>query len=77
MADTTKFDTDGDNAGIGDKRESDLGTNPLKRDQKVTIRVTQIQLSGGEADDGEPGASDDLEVYGNINTTAQLTTSDS
>jgi len=65
--DPTKFDTDGDNPGIGDKRETQLGTNPLKRDQKVTFTVTQIQLTGGEAEDGEPGSSDDLEVYGSIN----------
>jgi hypothetical protein len=64
--DPTKFDTDGDNAGIGDGRERVLGTNPLRKDQKVTFTVTQIALTGTEVEDGEPGTGDDLEIYGTI-----------
>ena len=65
--DPTLFDTDGDNPGIGDAREIVLGTNPLRKDQKVTVVVSQLQLSGTEAEDGETGANDDLEIYGTIN----------
>ena len=32
--DPTKFDTDGDNAGIGDARDA-LGTNPLRRTRRL------------------------------------------
>ena len=64
--DPKKFDTDGDNAGIGDAREGVLGTNPLRKDQKVTIAVTQIALTGTEAEDGEAGTGDDLEIFGTI-----------
>jgi len=64
--DPTKFDTDGDNPGIGDGREGVIATNPLRKDQKVTFTVTQIQLVGTEAEDGEAGTDDTLEIDGTI-----------
>jgi hypothetical protein len=63
--DPTKFDTDGDNGGIGDKREHELGTNPLLKDQKVTIKITQLQLTGFTGDD-ETAFDHTLEIKGTI-----------
>ena len=61
------FDTDGDNPAIGDNTEVQIGTNPLRKDQKVKFIVTTLQLTGTEADDNETGTSDDLEIFGTIN----------
>ena len=62
--DPKKFDTDGDNAGIGDKREIDLGTNPLVKDQKVTVTITQFQLL--KFDGVDEIGSTSLQMYGNV-----------
>ncbi len=50
--DPTKADTDGDS--ISDKRESELGTNPLEPDQKIRVGVSSITVVGN-CDDNSVG----------------------
>jgi hypothetical protein len=56
--DPTKFDTDGDNSSIGDRREHEISTNPLKPDKRVTVTVAKLRI------DGDADFEDNIEVYG-------------